>query len=64
MRVEGISALVDNILLLGWSTMLLGGTVPAEQRTRALETTERNARAQARLIEDMLDLSRIEQGKL
>ncbi len=50
--------------IIGWSAMLLAGTVPVAQRQKALETVERNARAQARLIEDMLDLSRIEQGKL
>jgi len=50
--------------IIGWSSILLGGNLPDEQRHKALETIERNARAQARLIEDMLDLSRIEQGKL
>ncbi|MDP3219784.1 MAG: ATP-binding protein [Deltaproteobacteria bacterium] len=49
--------------IIGWSTLLRSGSVPAEQRPKALETVERNARIQARLIEDMLDLSRIEQGK-
>ncbi len=49
--------------IIGWSTLLRSGNVPAEQRPKALETVERNARIQARLIEDMLDLSRIEQGK-
>jgi signal transduction histidine kinase len=37
---------------------------PAERVSQALETIERNARVQARLIEDLLDLSRIEQGRL
>jgi signal transduction histidine kinase/CheY-like chemotaxis protein len=50
--------------IIGWSTLLRQGTLPAERATRALETVERNARIQARLIDDMLDLSRIEQGKL
>jgi signal transduction histidine kinase len=50
--------------MVGWSTLLRTGSVPPEQRERALEAIERNARVQARLIEDMLDLSRIEQGKL
>jgi CheY-like chemotaxis protein len=35
-----------------------------EQRKKALETIERNAKAQARLIEDLLDVSRIISGKL
>jgi signal transduction histidine kinase len=50
--------------MVGWSTLLRAGSVPAEQRDKALETIERNARVQARLVEDMLDLARIEQGKL
>ena len=50
--------------VVGWSHLLRTGAVPEEQRERAFETIERNARAQAKLIEDMLDLSRIAQGKL
>jgi len=50
--------------IVGWSSLLRQGTLPPERATRALETVERNARIQARLIDDMLDLSRIEQGKL
>jgi CheY-like chemotaxis protein len=50
--------------MVGWSTLLRSGSVPEAQRERALETIERNARVQARLVEDMLDLARIEQGKL
>jgi signal transduction histidine kinase/DNA-binding response OmpR family regulator len=50
--------------IVGWSKLLRAGSVPTDHRERALETIERNARIQARLIEDMLDLSRIEQGKL
>ncbi len=51
-------------VMLGWLEMLRRGTVPAEKQARALETIERNARAQARLIEDLLDVSRIISGKL
>jgi signal transduction histidine kinase/CheY-like chemotaxis protein len=50
--------------IVGWSTLLRNGTVAGAQVPKALETIERNARMQARLIEDMLDLARIEQGKL
>jgi signal transduction histidine kinase len=50
--------------IVGWSRLLRTGSVPADQSQRALDTIERNARVQARLVEDMLDLSRIEQGKL
>jgi signal transduction histidine kinase len=50
--------------IVGWSTLLRQGTLSEERTARALETVERNARMQARLIDDMLDLARIEQGKL
>jgi len=50
--------------IVGWSSLLRQGGLPPERAARALETVERNAQMQARLIEDMLDLSRIEQGKL
>ena len=45
--------------ILGWVQMLRTDTLPVEKRERALETIERNARAQAQLIEDLLDVSRI-----
>ncbi len=50
--------------IVGWSSLLSSGAIPAGQVTKAVETIERNARVQARLIDDMLDLSRIERGKL
>jgi signal transduction histidine kinase/ActR/RegA family two-component response regulator len=50
--------------IVGWSKLLRSGTVSREQLPRALETIERNALIQTRLIDDMLDLARIEQGKL
>jgi PAS domain S-box-containing protein len=50
--------------MLGWVQMLRTGTLPDHKRQRALETVERNARAQAQLIEDLLDVSRIMSGKL
>jgi K+-sensing histidine kinase KdpD len=50
--------------IVGWSKLLQAGTVAREQIPKALDTIERNARMQARLIEDMLDLARNEQGKL
>jgi signal transduction histidine kinase/DNA-binding response OmpR family regulator len=49
--------------IVGWSTLLRQG-LPPDRTAHALETVERNAHMQARLIEDMLDLARIEQGKL
>jgi PAS domain S-box-containing protein len=50
--------------ILGWTKMLRGSRLTAEDQGRALETIERNARAQAQLIEDLLDVSRVISGKL
>jgi PAS domain S-box-containing protein len=50
--------------MLGWVSMLRAGQLDAAAAPRALETIERNTRLQARLIEDLLDLSRITAGKL
>ncbi len=50
--------------ILGWSTLLRSGTLDDKARERAIETIERNARAQARLVDDVLDVSRIISGKL
>ncbi|MEG3938605.1 PAS domain-containing protein [Microcoleus sp. S36b_A3] len=50
--------------ILGWSQLLLAGKLSATQTAKALETIERNARLQSQLIEDLLDVSRILQGKL
>jgi PAS domain S-box-containing protein len=50
--------------MLGWSRMLSGGQLPEAKKGRALEAIERNAVAQAQLIEDLLDVSRIISGKL
>ncbi|MBA3458845.1 MAG: response regulator [Deltaproteobacteria bacterium] len=50
--------------VLGWADMLLDRT-PADADTRkGLETIARNARAQAQLIEDLLDMNRIVSGKI
>ncbi len=50
--------------ILGWITMMRTGRVREERKAAALEVIERNARAQARLIEDLLDVSRIITGKV
>jgi signal transduction histidine kinase/ActR/RegA family two-component response regulator len=50
--------------IYGWARLLATGRVGDEQRGRALSTIERNARAQARLIDDLLDVSRVISGKL
>ena len=51
--------------ILGWARMLKRGMVGSIQaRERALEAIERNATLQARLVDDLLDVSRIVSGKL
>lgn len=50
--------------ILGWTAMLKAGQLNAERQAHALATIERNARAQAQLIEDLLDLTRVITGKL
>ncbi|MGH9308059.1 MAG: ATP-binding protein [Vicinamibacterales bacterium] len=50
--------------IYGWIRMLSTGIVPPEQQGRALAAVERNARAQTKLIEDLLDVSRTISGKL
>lgn len=50
--------------ILGWSKLLRGGKLDATKTAHALETIERNAKLQTQLIEDLLDVSRILQGKL
>jgi len=50
--------------ILGWARLLSGGILDATKQKRAVEAIERNAVAQAQLIEDLLDVSRIIGGKL
>jgi PAS domain S-box-containing protein len=50
--------------ILGWTSMLLRAPLEAERAKHALTTIERNARAQAQLVEDLLDVSRVITGKL
>ena len=50
--------------ILGWARMLRMGQLSEEDAGKALETIERNARAQSQLIDDLLDVSRIITGKL
>jgi PAS domain S-box-containing protein len=50
--------------ILGWAIMLRSGNLNEENVARALETIERNARAQNQLINDLLDISRVITGKL
>lgn len=50
--------------IFGWITLLRTRRLDEPTQERALETIERNARAQKRLIEDLLDVSRIVTGKV
>ena len=50
--------------ILGWVRMLQRGVLPEPQATDALRAIDRNTRLQARLINDLLDVSRIVTGKL
>ncbi|HEY0405557.1 MAG TPA: PAS domain S-box protein, partial [Pyrinomonadaceae bacterium] len=50
--------------VLGWAHLLRAGQLDETSATSALETIERNARAQSQLIDDLLDVSRIITGKL
>jgi PAS domain S-box-containing protein len=50
--------------MLGWSHLLRTGKLDEASTAHAIETIERNARSQAQLIEDLLDVSRIITGNL
>ena len=50
--------------ILGWSAILKHPGVNEDTRRRAVDAIDRSARAQAQLIEDLLDISRIVRGTL
>lgn len=50
--------------ILGWTRMLQTNKLDDQTYARAIETIDRNTKLQSRLIEDMLDVSRIISGKL
>jgi two-component system CheB/CheR fusion protein len=50
--------------ILAWSQMLRSGKLKEAETHRALEVIERSAKAQSQLIGDLLDISRITNGKL
>src|SRR5438067_4628084 len=50
--------------VLGWARLLATGKLDAQQTTKAVQAIERAGWAQSRLVEDLLDLSRIVGGKL
>jgi signal transduction histidine kinase len=51
-------------VILTWVALLRSGRIDDAGRRRALEAIERNTRLQAKLIEDLLDVSRIISGKM
>ncbi|MCC3409337.1 MAG: PAS domain S-box protein [Microcoleus sp. PH2017_10_PVI_O_A] len=50
--------------IVGWAKLLRSNTLTPQKQRYALETIERNAKVQTQLIEDLLDVSRILQGKV
>ncbi|WP_019508113.1 hybrid sensor histidine kinase/response regulator [Pleurocapsa sp. PCC 7319] len=50
--------------ILGWSQLLSGGKLDADKIAQGIGIIERNAKLQAQLIDDLLDVSRILRGKL
>ena len=50
--------------ILGWATMLGRADLGVERVQQGAEVIERNARAQSRIIEDLLDMSAIVSGKV
>jgi signal transduction histidine kinase len=50
--------------ILGWSQVVRSRKMSDAELRRAIEVIERNARAQVRLIEDLLDMARITSGQL
>ncbi len=50
--------------ILGWSRMLESGSLESDTAQRAVETIKRNAKSQAQIIDDILDVSRIITGNL
>ncbi|HTK26722.1 MAG TPA: ATP-binding protein [Pyrinomonadaceae bacterium] len=50
--------------ILGWAKILLTKTLDEETRKNALQTIERSARVQTKLINDLVDSARVASGKL
>ena len=50
--------------IVGWVHLLRAGHLPEEERRHAIDRIDRNAHAQAKLVQDLLDVSRITTGKL
>ncbi|MDZ4874960.1 MAG: Sensor histidine kinase RcsC [Chroococcidiopsis cubana SAG 39.79] len=52
------------VAILGWTRLLRGSPPSQSMLMKSLETIERNAMLQAKLIQDLLDISRITAGKV
>ncbi|MBA2502021.1 MAG: response regulator, partial [Pyrinomonadaceae bacterium] len=76
-RVEETNRLKDEFLatvshelrtpltaIIGWSSLLRSGKLDETNSANALETIERNGKAQSQLIEDLMDVSRVITGKM
>lgn len=76
-RAEGASRLKDEFLamlshelrtplntIVGWTAMMQSNAVPPERRAHAANVVARNGRTLARLVEDLLDVSRITTGQI
>jgi PAS domain S-box-containing protein len=76
-RAEALSSAKDDLLatvshelrtplnsIFGWARMLQSGELDEASRARAISTILRSASAQARLVEDLIDLSRIAAGRM
>jgi signal transduction histidine kinase len=50
--------------IVGWTALLVRGEIDPEMEDRAVAAIDRNARAQMKIVEDVLDVSRIVSGKL
>lgn len=50
--------------ILGWSHLCNSGDLGADEFPHAMEVIERNARAQAQIVEDILDMARVISGKM
>jgi signal transduction histidine kinase/CheY-like chemotaxis protein len=77
LEIERVSLMKDEFLatlshelrtplnaILGWAQLLYGRSEEGSEVRRGLDTIARNARAQAQLIEDLLDMNRIVSGKI
>jgi signal transduction histidine kinase len=50
--------------IVGWAEVLRTGKLPESEIPKAIEVVHRNAKAQAQLIDDLLDMNRIITGKM